>query len=124
MQLTSQPDNDTLGLAVMLSELPEEKVKTDVAANVLGAALVLRRYADEAYGGLDIEKLDLFAWRDIVLRQGRYRYRLIPGKAFTAYGYEQQAAMMEDWMRMEADLKPHWGPQADKTSLAGIVPFL
>ncbi|MGZ3297567.1 MAG: hypothetical protein ACXU8O_01015 [Asticcacaulis sp.] len=65
-----------------------------------------------------------YIWRDIVLRQGRYRYRLRPGKAFAAYGYEQQAAMLEDWMRMTAGLRPQWSAGVDRAALSEIVPFL
>ncbi|MEI9904378.1 MAG: hypothetical protein WDN06_10690 [Asticcacaulis sp.] len=66
-----------------------------------------------------------YVWRDLICRQGRYDYRLAPGKAFTAYGYEQQAAMVEDWMRLDAGLSARWSRTAiDKAALAAIVPFL
>jgi hypothetical protein len=63
--------------------------------------------------------------RDVLLRLGQYAYRLKPGKAFTAYGYEQQAAMMEDWMRLRAGLPLRWGRGAvDMAALRAIVPFV
>jgi hypothetical protein len=39
--------------------------------------------------------------------RGVYRYRL-DGRAFAAYGYEQQAAMIEDWTRLAHGLPPRW----------------
>jgi hypothetical protein len=65
-----------------------------------------------------------YVWRDVILRQGRYRYRLQPGKAFTAYGYEQQAAMLEDWVRLGAGMNVHWGHGVESDALEAVVPFL
>ncbi len=66
-----------------------------------------------------------YALRDVILRLGTYNYRLKPGKAFTAYGYEQQASMMEDWMRLQAGLPLRHGKGAvDSGALQAIVPFL
>ncbi len=66
-----------------------------------------------------------YVWRDVILRLGRYDYRLVPGKAYVAYGYEQQAAMVEDWMRLEAGLAVRHGRGGiDKAALEAIVPFL
>ncbi len=66
-----------------------------------------------------------YLWRDVICRLGRYDYRLTPGKAFEAYGYEQQAAMVEDWMRLDAGQPTRWSRTAiDKAALAAIVPFL
>lgn len=68
--------------------------------------------------------------RDVVGRLGRYAYRLRPGKAFTAYGYEQQAAMMEDWVRLRHGLFAHYGrpnlagDSIDMAALEDVVPFL
>jgi len=61
-------------------------------------------------------------WRYILRERGRYHYR-IDGRAYTDYGYEQQAAMMEDWMRLRSDLLPRYG-QVDQTGLKEIMPFL
>ncbi len=71
--------------------------------------------------------MTLFSYivRDVILRLGRYAYRLKPGKAFSTYGYEQQAAMMEDWMRLHAGLAVRHGAGAvDMAALQAIVPFL
>lgn len=66
-----------------------------------------------------------YIWRDVILRLGRYRYKLIPGKAFVAYGYEQQAAMMEDWMRLTNGRKIRFGQgPVDADALSAVVPFL
>jgi hypothetical protein len=61
-------------------------------------------------------------WRYILRERGQYHYR-IDGRAYTDYGYEQQAAMMEDWMRLRAGLTPRYG-EVDSTTLKGIIPFL
>lgn len=45
-----------------------------------------------------------YLWRE----RGQYRYRLIAGKPFRAYGYEQQAAMVEDSVRLTHGLSPRW----------------
>lgn len=65
----------------------------------------------------------LTLWRYLWRERGRYRYRLIPGKAFTDYGYEQQAAMVEDWVRGRNGLPPRWGRAADVQSLPTGLPF-
>lgn len=71
-----------------------------------------------------------YVWRDVIGRLGRYSYRLRPGKAFTAYGYEQQAAMMEDWVRLRHGLFAHYarpdgaGAGIDMAALEAVVPFL
>ncbi len=61
-------------------------------------------------------------WRYILRERGRYHYR-IDGRAYTDYGYEQQAAMMEDWMRLRAGFPPRYG-QVDSMTLKEIIPFL
>jgi hypothetical protein len=66
-----------------------------------------------------------YVWRDVIRRLGRYAYRLKPGKAFTAYGYEQQAAMMEDWVRLRHGLFAHYSRHGiDMAALEAVVPFL
>jgi hypothetical protein len=61
-------------------------------------------------------------WRYILRERGQYHYR-IDGRAYTDYGYEQQAAMMEDWMRVRAGLAPRYG-EVDSGTLKEIIPFL
>jgi hypothetical protein len=39
--------------------------------------------------------------------RGVYHYRL-DGRAFDAYGYEQQAAIIEDWVRLDLGLPTRW----------------
>ena len=41
-----------------------------------------------------------YLWRE----RGQYRYQLEAGKAYQRYGYEQQAAMVEDWVRLLSGL--------------------
>ena len=66
-----------------------------------------------------------YIWRDVIGRLGRYAYRLKPGKVFTAYGYEQQAAMMEDWVRLRYGLRAHYSRQVtNMAALEAVVPFL
>ncbi len=66
-----------------------------------------------------------YIWRDVIGRLGRYAYRLKPGKVFTAYGYEQQAAMMEDWVRLRYGLFAHYSCHGiDMAALEAVVPFL
>lgn len=61
-------------------------------------------------------------WRYLWRERGRYRYELIPGQPFGAYGYEQQAAMVEDWVRGLNGLPPRWGT-ATGAELQALVPF-
>lgn len=64
----------------------------------------------------------LTLWRYILRESGQYHYR-IDGRAYTDYGYEQQAAMVEDWMRLRGGLPPRYG-QVDSGALKEIIPFL
>lgn len=43
-----------------------------------------------------------------ILLDRRYRYRLMPGKPFRAYGWEQQAAIVEDFVRVAGGAPPRW----------------
>ncbi|ESQ80572.1 hypothetical protein [Asticcacaulis sp. YBE204] len=61
-------------------------------------------------------------WRYMWRERGRYRYRLVPGQGFTGYGYEQQAAMVEDWVRGLNGLKSRWGT-ATGAELQALLPF-
>jgi len=61
-------------------------------------------------------------WRYILRERGRYHYR-IDGRDYVAYGYEQQAAMVEDWMRLRAGFAPRYG-EVDLEMLEAIVPFV
>jgi len=61
-------------------------------------------------------------WRYLWRERGRYSYRLRAGKPFRAYGYEQQAAMVEDWVRQLNGLKPRWASaSADPEILARLI---
>ena len=43
-----------------------------------------------------------------LLLDRRYRYDLAPGKPFRAYGWEQQAAIVEDLVRIGGGAEPRW----------------
>lgn len=43
-----------------------------------------------------------------LLLDRRYRYELAPGKTFRAYGFEQQAAIVEDHVRIAGGAPPRW----------------
>lgn len=43
-----------------------------------------------------------------LLASRTYRYRLDPERAFHSYGYEQQAAIVEDYVRLRDDAPPRW----------------
>ena len=66
-----------------------------------------------------------YIWRDIIGQLGRYDYRLVPDKAYTAYGYEQQAAMMEDWIRLRHGLFARYAQHGiSLADLSAILPFV
>lgn len=44
-----------------------------------------------------------------ILLHRRYQYELKSGVGFADFGYEQQAAIVEDAFRMKAGLAPRWG---------------
>jgi len=43
-----------------------------------------------------------------LLADRRYRYALLPGKPFVGYGYEQQAAIVEDYVRLVGGALARW----------------
>lgn len=55
------------------------------------------------YRALRRTGLDLLASRT-------YRYRLYPERAFVSYGYEQQAAIVEDFVRQKNGAGVRWAP--------------
>ncbi|MBY0421909.1 MAG: hypothetical protein K2Q06_06360 [Parvularculaceae bacterium] len=46
-----------------------------------------------------------------ILLHRRYRYALETGKPFRAYGFEQQAAIVEDLVRVSGGAAPRWTPE-------------
>lgn len=67
MHLVSNPTHRTLEQAAGLTGKPLAELRTDTAANILGGAAVLRRYADKL--GLDArDRDDLGAWYPAVAR--------------------------------------------------------
>lgn len=51
-------------------------------------------------------KNGMTVWHYIWRERGIYGYRLLTNKPFLAYGYEQQAAMVEDYVRLHCGLNP------------------
>ncbi|MDG4785376.1 hypothetical protein O7626_05410 [Micromonospora sp. WMMD1102] len=69
MHLTSNPRLHTLDEAVALTGLGRDRLRTDPAANVTGAAAVLRSYADAA-GLTPTQRRDIGHWYGTVVRYG------------------------------------------------------
>ncbi len=59
-----------------------------------------------------------YLWRE----RGQYHYELTD-TPYTRYGYEQQAAMVEDWMRLRNGLNARYA-LGDTDRLAEIIPFV
>ncbi|MEU8565578.1 peptidoglycan-binding protein [Streptomyces cyaneofuscatus] len=67
MHLASNPDNRSLEKAAALTGEPADRLRRDIAANILGGAAVLRDHADRL--GLDrTERRDVNAWYPAVAR--------------------------------------------------------
>ena len=62
--------------------------------------------------------------RDIIGHRGRYAYELTPGKPYRDYGYEQQASMMEDWVRLSHGLPLRYGKDIALDDLTHLLPFV
>ena len=107
------------GRRVFWPDLPEDLSRHPVQLAVLAHELVhVWQYAH----GMTLLS---YIVRDVVMRLGRYDYRLVDGKPYTAYGYEQQAAMMEDWVRLTHGQLPRYsGGRAGKDALAHLLPFV
>ncbi|MFD4949089.1 peptidoglycan-binding protein [Streptomyces sp. NPDC058239] len=67
MHLVSNPTNQTLERAAVLTGEPLAELRSDTAANILGGAAVLRSYADKL-GLDDRERDDVNAWYPAVAR--------------------------------------------------------
>ena len=68
------------------------------------------------YGALGVSGAEIFAHR-------RYQYRFDPARAFRSYGYEQQAALVEDLVRLRGGAPARWakGPIATNAQYASLV---
>jgi hypothetical protein len=65
-----------------------------------------------------------YLWREIRHLPHLYAYDLIPHRRFIDYGYEQQAAMVEDWVRLRLGLSLRWGSNGvDAAGLEAVLPF-
>lgn len=69
MHLVDNPTNRTLASAARLTGLSESELTSDSAANIEGAAAVLRQYADRA-GMTRAERDRIGAWYSVVARYG------------------------------------------------------
>ncbi len=106
------------GRRVFWPDLPEDMSGDREALTILGHELVhVWQYAN----GMTAAR---YVWRDVIGNFGGYAYRLKPDRRYEAYSYEQQAAMVEDWMRLDAGLGVRWGRAIDKPALEALVPFL
>ena len=71
-------------------------------------------------------------WQYLTLRKSglqlllnrRYRYALREDRSFMSYGYEQQAAIVEDWLRMSEGAPPRWSAAADLNACARMIATL
>ena len=90
-------------------------------ADISGNAVAMSLLAHELVHVWQYEN-GLTLWRYVWRERGQYYYR-IDGRPYTDYGYEQQAAMIEDWMRLQSGIAPRYG-QVDSGALKEIIPFL
>ncbi|WP_443748165.1 hypothetical protein [Asticcacaulis solisilvae] len=66
-----------------------------------------------------------YVLRDVIGNLGGYTYKLETGKPFDAYAYEQQAAMVEDWVLLSNGLPQRYGAfGTTRKALAEFVPVL
>lgn len=62
-------------------------------------------------------------WRYVLRERGRYGY-VLDGRPFEAYGYEQQASIVEDWVRVQLGLVTRHSERLVRMrDLARVVPF-
>lgn len=107
------------GLHIFWPGLPGDLSRDREQLAILGHELV---HVWQYCGGMTLFH---YLMRDIVCNLGRYNYRLRAEKPFEAYAFEQQAAMMEDWMRLQGGREIRFGQGAiDAKALAAVVPFL
>lgn len=107
------------GLHIFWPDLPDDLSRNKAHLTILAHELV---HVWQYCGGMTLFH---YLVRDIVCNYGRYNYRLKPEKAFKDYAFEQQAAMMEDWMRLQEGWTIRFGQgPVDAKALAAKVPFL
>ncbi len=107
------------GLHIFWPGLPADLSRDKDQLAILGHELV---HVWQYCGGMTLLH---YLLRDMVCNLGRYNYRLEPEKAFKDYAFEQQAAMMEDWMRLQGGRMIRFGQgPVDANALAAKVPFL
>lgn len=90
---------------------PDEATTPEDRAHLAHELVHVWQYKALGRGGLEI------------LMDRRYRYALRPGAAFAGFGYEQQAAIVEDQMRLACGLGARWalGPAAATADYAATI---
>ncbi|MGI5213506.1 N-acetylmuramoyl-L-alanine amidase [Plantactinospora sp. CA-290183] len=121
MHLTSNPKLRTLDEAAALTGLDRDTLRTDSAANVTGAAAVLRAYADAA-GLTAAQRADVNQWYGTVVRYGGSSTpavaRLYADTVYDLLGTGLSAATAEGPVRVPARaVAPRRGP------LAAVAPL-
>lgn len=106
------------GQTVFWPNLPEDLSRNPVHLAVLAHELV---HVWQYRTGMTLLS---YVLRDVLIHRGRYAYDIIPGKPYRDYGYEQQAAMMEDWVRIRHGLNARYNQAVTLTDLARLLPFV
>lgn len=106
------------GTTVFWPNLPRDMSRNPVLLSVLAHELV---HVWQYRTGMTLFSYFL---RDVIGQRGRYSYELIPGKPYRDYGYEQQASMMEDWMRLHHGLPLRYGRDIALDDLTRLLPFV
>jgi hypothetical protein len=107
------------GKRIFWPDLPDDLSRDKAQLSILAHELV---HVWQYCGGMTLLH---YLLRDMVCNLGHYTYRLDPEKPFKNYAFEQQAAMMEDWMRLQMGRKIRFGQgPVDADALAAKVPFL
>jgi hypothetical protein len=106
------------GKTIFWPNLPRDMSRNPVLLSVLAHELV---HVWQYRTGMTLFS---YVIRDLIGHRGRYAYELIAGKPYRDYGYEQQAAMMEDWVRLHHGLAPRYGRDIALDDLTQLLPFV
>lgn len=93
----------------------------DLPADMSGNARLMSLLAHELVHVWQYQS-GMTLWSYLCRERGQYYYELTD-KPFTHYGYEQQAAMVEDWMRLRKGLGARYA-HGETDKLAEIIPFV
>jgi hypothetical protein len=106
------------GKTIFWPNLPRDMSRNPVLLSVLAHELV---HVWQYRTGMTLLS---YVLRDVIGHRGRYAYELTPNKPYRDYGFEQQAAMMEDWVRLRHGLPPRYGRNIALVDLTGLLPFV